>query len=446
MKQILLFFILLLNFPTLQAQDITGFWYGYPDMKTHRLRMSIEIKSTDSHYTATLKMPDISERTVTTSDISFKDSLLSIRFSEIRLYCQGRYQNEEIVGTITQGEYTFELKLTRQPVVFKRPQTPQPPFPYTSEEIQVRNETANITLAGTLTLPKQSGKCKAVLLLSGSGPQDRDNTFFEHKTFLVIADYFARQGIATLRMDDRGTGSSEGNFETSGLPDFTTDAQAALHYLKQRPEIDTNYIGVIGHSEGAFSAFSLAAQQETAFIITMAGGGVNGKELLLMQRAALLRESGAQEALITQYNHYMRQAQEIVLQTGNPSACEKRLAELFNGTPLAGQAAVTTRQLYNPNKIELLKYDPEDDFARINCPVLALNGTKDCQVPIENLTYIQQGITANGNKQVTIISYPDLNHMFQTAQKGLPVEYADIEETIYPQVLKDMTTWIKALK
>ena len=184
------------------------------------------------------------------------------------------------------------------------------------------------------------------------------------------------------------------------------------------------------------------ARKEVAFIITLAGGGVKGSELLLQQRAALLRANGAKEEFINTYNQYMRQAQEIVLQTANAQTCEQKLEELFAGTPLAGQAAATTHQLYNPGKIELLKYDPEWDFSEITCPVLALNGDKDHQVPVENLIPIQKGITANGNAQVVTIAYPGLNHMFQTADKGLPVEYSDIEETICPKVIEDIVRWL----
>jgi len=442
-----LLFILLFGALPLFSQNITGTWYGYPDLKTHRLRLAIEVRLQGNAYAATLKMPDQSERSYPASKAEFGNNGLTLDFPEAGISCQGTLQTDgRLGGTLSQDGYTFPLLLGREPVVFRRPQTPQPPFPYRSEEVTFRNGNAGITLAGTLVLPGTPAPFKAVLFISGSGPQDRDNTFCEHKTFLVIADYLARHGIASLRVDDRGTGRSEGCFQTSGLPDFESDAQAALQYLKQRPEIHPDSIGTIGHSEGAFIAFSLAARKETAFIITLAGGGINGRELLLQQRAALLRANGAKEEFIATYNQYMRQAQEIVLQTADARTCERKLTELFTGTPLAGQAAAITRQLYNPGKIELLKYDPEWDFPEITCPVLALNGDKDCQVPVGNLAAIRQGITANGNTRVTTITYPGLNHMFQTAEKGLPVEYSDIEETCHPKVLADIVSWLTGLR
>lgn len=443
MKKQLSLLILLFYCGTILSQEISGTWHGYPNMKTHRLRMTIDIQKTENTYTAILEMPDFASQKYKANSVRFENHQLTLQFPEADVVCTVALQNEHrFIGSITQEGYTFDLELTRKPVVFNRPQTPKAPFPYSSEEVRIPHPEANLTLAGTLTLPKNQEKCPVVLFLSGSGGQDRDNTFFEHKTFWVIADHLARKGIASLRVDDRGIGQSEGDFQSAGLPDFDTDAQAALAYLKRRPEFDTAHVGVIGHSEGAFVAFSLAGRKEVAFIVTMAGGGINGHELLLMQRSALLKASGAQPDFIEQYNQYMRQAQDIVLQTANATTCEKRLASLFAGTSLAGQEKAITKQLYNPGKIELLKYDPEWDFPEISCPVLVLNGDKDCQVPVANLTYIQQGLTANGNEQVTTITYPDLNHMFQTAQTGLPVEYADIEETIHPKVVEDITHWL----
>ncbi len=442
MKTCLFFIWLFCTFP-LFSQDITGTWYGYPDLKTHRLRLTIELQRQGNAYSATLKIPDQSDRIYPATKADFTHNLLNLEFADAGISCQGKLQsNGQINGNLQQDQYTFSLILDRQPIVFHRPQTPQPPFPYHSEEVTFRNEEAGITLAGTLTLPQSPASRKTILFISGSGAQDRDNTFSEHKTFLVIADYLARHGIASLRVDDRGTGTSTGDFNASGLPDSETDAQAALQYLKQRREIAPDSIGVIGHSEGAFVAFTLAARKEVPFIITLAGGGVNGCELLLQQRAALLRANGANEEFINNYNQYMRQAQEIVLQTADAQTCEHRLTGLFAGTPLAGQATAITRQLYTPGKIELLKYDPEWDFPEITCPVLALNGEKDCQVPVGNLEHIRKGITANGNNRVITIAYPHLNHMFQTAGTGLPAEYSDIEETICPQVLEDLVNWL----
>ena len=446
MKIVSLLFLLFVSL-TLCAQDITGKWYGYPDLKNMRLRLEYHVEKAGGGYQVTLKIPDLSEKTYRADAVELADHVLTVNIADAQTRSILRLQADgSLKGTFLWEGYDFELLLTRTPVVFKRPQTPKEPFSYYSEEVTFQNADDGVTLAGTLTWPASGARCKAVVLVSGSGGQDRNNTFSEHKTFFVLADYLARHGIATLRVDDRGVGKSGGNLKESGLPDADADAVAAVNYLKQRPEINADSVGVIGHSEGAFVAFSMAARKEVPFIITLAGGGVSGSELLLMQRAALLRASGVKEDFIEKYNNYMRQAQDIVLQSGDAATCERKLTELFNGPPLAGQAAATTQQLYNVAKIELLKYNPEWDFPEITCPVLALNGDKDCQVPVENLEFIRKGISENGNTQVKTIVFPGLNHMFQPAVTGSPVEYSDIEETIAPAVLQEIVNWLNQLK
>lgn len=446
MKIVSLLFLLFVSL-TLGAQDITGKWYGYPDLKNMRLRLEYHVEKAGGGYQVTLKIPDLSEKTYRADAVELADHVLTVNIADAQTRSILRLQADgSLKGTFLWEGYDFELLLTRTPVVFKRPQTPKEPFSYHSEEVTFQNADDGVTLAGTLTWSASGARCKAVVLVSGSGGQDRNNTFSEHKTFFVLADYLARHGIATLRVDDRGVGKSGGNLKESGLPDADADAVAAVNYLKQRPEINADSVGVIGHSEGAFVAFSMAARKEVPFIITLAGGGVSGSELLLMQRAALLRASGVKEDFIEKYNNYMRQAQDIVLQSGDAATCERKLTELFNGTPLAGQAAATTQQLYNVAKIELLKYNPEWDFPEITCPVLALNGDKDCQVPVENLEFIRKGISENGNTQVKTIVFPGLNHMFQPAVTGSPVEYSDIEETIAPAVLQEIVNWLNQLK
>ena len=304
MKIVSLLFLLFVSL-TLVAQDITGKWYGYPDLKNMRLRLEYHVEKAGDGYQVTLKIPDLSEKTYRADAVELADDVLTVNIAEAQTRSILRLQADgSLKGTFLWEGYDFELLLTRTPVVFKRPQTPKEPFSYHSEEVTFQNADDGVTLAGTLTWPASGGRCKAVVLVSGSGGQDRNNTFSEHKTFFVLADYLARHGIATLRVDDRGVGKSGGNLKESGLPDADADAVAAVNYLKQRPEINADSVGVIGHSEGAFVAFSMAARKEVPFIITLAGGGVSGSELLLMQRTALLRASGAKEDFIEKYNNY----------------------------------------------------------------------------------------------------------------------------------------------
>ena len=298
MKIVSLLFLLFVSL-TLGAQDITGKWYGYPDLKNMRLRLEYHVEKAGGGYQVTLKIPDLSEKTYRADAVELADHVLTVNIADAQTRSILRLQADgSLKGTFLWEGYDFELLLTRTPVVFKRPQTPKEPFSYHSEEVTFQNADDGVTLAGTLTWPASGARCKAVVLVSGSGGQDRNNTFSEHKTFFVLADYLARHGIATLRVDDRGVGKSGGNLKESGLPDADADAVAAVNYLKQRPEINADSVGVIGHSEGAFVAFSMAARKEVPFIITLAGGGVSGSELLLMQRAALLRASGVKEDFI----------------------------------------------------------------------------------------------------------------------------------------------------
>ena len=262
MKIVSLLFLLFVSL-TLGAQDITGKWYGYPDLKNMRLRLEYHVEKAGGGYQVTLKIPDLSEKTYRADAVELADHVLTVNIADAQTRSILRLQADgSLKGTFLWEGYDFELLLTRTPVVFKRPQTPKEPFSYHSEEVTFQNADDGVTLAGTLTWPASGGRCKAVVLVSGSGGQDRNNTFSEHKTFFVLADYLARHGIATLRVDDRGVGKSGGNLKESGLPDADADAVAAVNYLKQRPEINADSVGVIGHSEGAFVAFSMAARKE----------------------------------------------------------------------------------------------------------------------------------------------------------------------------------------
>lgn len=448
MKRITLISIVMLLTITAHSQDFTGLWYAQSNVKTARLRLALDIKPSDieGKYDIKLQSTDQSKEWFQVDSYQLVDDQLSFSVSRLSLSAQCTFQSDTLLkGTLRQHGANFPLIFTRTSIVYNRPQTPKAPFPYISKDITFRNNEDQINLAGTLTLPKTKKPSKAVILLSGSGPQSRDSEVFEHKTFAIIADYLARQGIATLRFDKRGVAESEGDFSTASIPEFASDAEAAIEYLKGRPEIISNQIGVIGHSEGAAVAFTIAAQDMVNFVITLAGGGINGQELLLMQRAALLKASGADSAFIQNYNKYMRDAQQIALQTANKETCQTQLADLFRGSELAGSEQAIAAQLHNPTMLGMLKYDPAWDYPDITVPVLALNGDKDRQVPVENLKYIEQGLLENGNDRVVTKVFPGLNHMFQTATTGLPDEYAIIEESFNEEVLKMIASWIEKL-
>lgn len=447
MKKIILTAIIITLFSVTYSQDFSGLWYAQTNVKTAHIRLALDIKKNNKNeYQVKVQSTDQSKEWMSADDYKIENKQITFSVNRLNLIAQCTLRSDTLLEGILQYEGgNFPLVFSRTPILYNRPQTPQAPFPYISEDVKFINNEAQIQLAGTLTLPKNKKPSKTVILVSGSGPHDRNSAVFEHKPFAIIADYLARQGIATLRYDERGVGESQGNFPSASIPEFSSDAKAAIAYLRSRPETASKPIGVIGHSEGVAVAFTIAAEKSVDFVISLAGGGVNGQELLLMQRAELLKASGADATFIEKYNSYMRKAQEVALQTANQDACEKRLIEVFKGSELAGSEKAIATQLHTPQMLGMLRYNPEWDYPEIKVPVLALNGTKDRQVPVENLKYIQQGLFENSNKQVTIREFPNLNHLFQTANTGLPDEYAIIEESFNEEVLKVLAEWINAL-
>lgn len=408
------------------------------------MRIIFELEKLEEGYTGTMQSPDQSDKKIPVTSVIVEDSTVVITITQLGVVYKGVWgEGDTLTGTLQQMGNSFELNLDRKPIEVNRPQEPVPPFPYRIEEVTFRNEAAGITLAGTLTLPEKPGTYPAVILVTGSGPQNRDEEILRHKPFWVLADYLTREGIIVLRYDERGVGESEGNYMEAGIPEFADDALAAVNYLKTNKEVDKNKTGIIGHSEGGCVAFVLGGQSAVSFIVTLAGPGVKGGELLNMQREAIYKASGISDDYIALLNNLLTQAQDISLEITDPEELKERLEELFAGTILNGQAEATAQQFSHASWRGIISYDPAADFKKTTCPVLALNGAKDLQVPsAANLSAIKEGISANGNKQVTTIEYPELNHLFQTAVTGLPAEYGEIEETISPTVLKDIADWI----
>jgi pimeloyl-ACP methyl ester carboxylesterase len=370
---------------------------------------------------------------------------------------------QRMSGTFTQGGGTIPATLRRgaAPVVAKteprRPQTPVPPMPYLEEQVTFRNEGANIQLAGTLTLPRAAKRVAAVLLITGSGQQDRDQTLFGHKPFLVWADHLTRQGVAVLRVDDRGIGGSGRGSPNPTSLDFSTDVRSGLEYLRHRSEIDPERVGLVGHSEGAIIAAIVAAQSPApAFIVMLAGTGLPGDQILYSQAASLFRAQGARDEAIA-WDRSIRERVFAVLKAEagaqpNLAAREKLLEELGAAKPVTPGApdGAAAQQLANalfkasqPWLQFFLAFDPRPTLMKVGCPVLAVGGERDVQVPTrENLAEIEKALRAGGNKDVTTVALPGLNHLFQTSVTGTPSEYPTIEETISPAVLKLVSDWI----
>ncbi len=338
-----------------------------------------------------------------------------------------------------------------QDAAFNRPQEPKKPYPYDEEEVGYENKRDSVKLAGTLTLPRGKGPFPAALLITGSGPQDRNESLLGHKPFLVLADYLTRQGIAVLRVDDRGVGGSTGSVPDSTTENFAADVTAGIEFLKTRKEIDPKQIGLIGHSEGGLIAPMVAAQNgDVAFIVLMAGTGLTGEEILYLQGALILKASGASAEQLAKQRATQEGMFKILKEEKDPATAEKRLHEelsrnLTEEAKKKSEQAIAAqiKRVNTPWFRYFLTLDPRPALRKVKCPVLALNGENDLQVPAtENLREIEAALKAGGNKNITIVRLPKLNHLFQTSETGSLSEYAKIEETVAPVALKTIGDWI----
>jgi pimeloyl-ACP methyl ester carboxylesterase len=330
----------------------------------------------------------------------------------------------------------------------RRPQEPVKPYPYREEDVLYDNKVSGNQLAGTLTIPSGSGPFPAVVLITGSGPQDRDESIMGHKPFLVLADHLTRKRIAVLRVDDRGVGKSTGTFATATTADFATDVEAGIAYLKTRQEIDARQIGLIGHSEGAIIAPMIAARNHNvAFIVMMAGSGVPGDDIIVAQVELLSENAGQSHAAAMKAGARQREILALLKQNQDTASLEKALREKLAGQVLESRISTAVAQLTSPWYRYFIAYDPGPALRKVTCPVLALNGEKDLQVPpMQNLPAIRKELEAAGNKNFEVDELPGLNHLFQTARTGSPEEYPEIEETISPKVLEIISGWILKLK
>jgi pimeloyl-ACP methyl ester carboxylesterase len=366
---------------------------------------------------------------------------------------------QSIKGDFDQAgmKMSLELKRVEKVSTLHRPQTPKPPFPYPVEDVTFENKAAGIKLAGTLTLPKGDGPFPAVVTISGSGAQDRDETLFGHKPFLVIADHLARKGVAVLRWDDRGVGKSGGKQTGATSADFATDAHAAVKYLQTRKEIDPKRVGLMGHSEGGLIAPMVAADHpdDVAFIVLLAGPGLPGDEVLRSQLHVILKASGEKPEKIELMKRLQRAAVSAVKKAGAEKGKEeaKEAVKAFLASLTEDERKALGKEkpdidalvgrIADPWMAYFFRFDPRPTLGKVRCPVLAVNGELDLQVvPGENLAAIEKAVKAGGNERVAVKEFPKLNHLFQTAKTGLPNEYGQIEETFDPEALTFISEWV----
>lgn len=449
------------NLPSGQKQDfeITGIWQGTLQISGMELRIVFHISEKDKGIlSATMDSPDQGASGIpTTSVVSINDSLI-IRVNSVAGKYEGIINREKdiIAGEWKQSGYTLDLDLKRVEEIKKpkRPQEPQKPYPYNEEEVEYSNEKNDIILAGTLTTPKSGGPFPAVLLITGSGPQDRNESIMGHRPFMVIADHFTRNGIAVLRVDDRGVGGSTGNVTQATSEDLAEDVLAGVEFLKNHEKIDPQQIGLVGHSEGGIIAPIVAGRSsDIAFIVLMAGTGLPGEEILYAQAALIARANGAKEESIVRNRKQQEKIFKVLKQEKDEETAKNNVRQIMQSAIPDSvdkdneqiQSAIKgeIKKIFNPWFRFFLTYDPKTALRKVKCPVLAIVGEKDLQVPPQaNLKAIEEALKEAGNEDYIIKELPGLNHLFQTANTGSITEYSKIEETISPIALDTMTNWI----
>lgn len=454
----------------LQAQEIEGTWGGSIDAGAAVLRVYFTFTRDDAgNLTGVADNPAQSSESVPLSLVTFDGSALHAEIAvEPAATYDGTFNADprSFTGTYSQNGATFPLDLVPSEIVRPvRPQEPKPPFPYNVEEVGYDNAAASVHLAGTLTTPRRRGPHPAVLLITGSGAQDRDETLVGHKPFLVIADYLTRRGIAVLRVDDRSVGGSTGDFAKSTSEDFTGDVLAGVDYLKSRRDIDPERIGLIGHSEGGIIAPAAAARsKDVAFIVLLAGPGVPGHQLLSRQIELLQGAASAPADYSTFMIELSQELLNLSVAESDDTLAQQRMAAYWNERKTAAASsqlsaetkaliasadtdaaiASSIQELRTPWMKYFLAYDPAPALTQVTCPVLALNGTLDLQVEAEqNLPAIAAALEAGQNTDYTVTALDDLNHLFQPATTGSTEEYAQIETTIDPTALRAISSWLR---
>jgi len=431
-----------------------GVWQGALEGNGMRLRLQLHVSHDDQkQLVAALDSPDQGVSGLPAIHVIQKDASFHFEIPVVSGVYDGTLNAAKtaITGSWTQNnvEQKLDFRRSDQFLELVRPQNPVKPYPYKEEEIAFPNGKAKISLAGTLTLPRAPGPFPAAVLLSDSGPHDRDESIVGHRPFLVLADHLTRKGIAVLRFDKRGIGKSTGDYANATTEDFAGDAEAALVYLKTRKEVDPKKTGLIGHGEGGVIAPLVAAHSsDVAWIVLLAGPGLNGEDTLLLQSELILKTAGVDDEQIAKTREFNKQTYALVRQEKDTATLQAKLSDLVENSgmsaslpPAALQSQV--RLMVSPWFRFSLDYDPVPTLQKTVCPVLALNGEKDLQVaPKENLAKIQKALQDGGNKDFQTAELPGLNHLFQHSPTGSPTEYGSILETMAPEALNAASDWV----
>jgi uncharacterized protein len=448
-----------------QPSPVAGEWGGSLQVGGQSLPLVFRIvEGEDGSLTGTMDSPAQGATGIPVESTTLEGDRLVMELPPLAARFEGTLvEPDRIEGEWTQGGASLPLQLRRDaaPARPSRPQDPVPPLPYRVEDVTYPNQEAGIELAGTFTIPRGEGPFPAVALITGSGPQDRDESLMGHRPFLVLSDHLTRQGIAVLRSDDRGVGGSGGDFSTATTRDFAADAAAAVAWLRARPEVDGGAVGLVGHSEGGIVAPMVAVERGGVdFVVLLAGPGLPGEEILYLQGAAVSRAMGAPEPAVERTLELQRRLFGVVRsvedQTQRTASLREELQSILDETPAAERPGLGIPPGQEENWIQgqvmslstpwfryFLLHDPADDLRNLQIPVLALLGGKDLQVPPgENAAAIRAALESGGNPDPTVEVLDGLNHLFQQAETGSPMEYGQIEETFAPAALERVSDWI----
>jgi pimeloyl-ACP methyl ester carboxylesterase len=456
MKTTLFIIISYFYFSSLFGQEIVGSWVGELDIPGAKLPLVFNIKPNGNEIVVTMDSPMQGVKDIPITKATFDKNELALTSSNMQFQYKGALKSDEIEGSFSQGQMSLPLVLKRKKdgeSILKRPQTPIAPFDYKIEEVTFENATDKNTLTGTLTTPNNKKEFPIVILITGSGQQNRDSEIFGHKSFWVIADDFTKKGIGVLRIDDRGIGGSNGLTENLTTQNFASDSNSAVEFLAKK---GYKNIGLVGHSEGGIIATMVASQnKKVKFIVSMAGPGIPIDELLFLQSNAIAKLSGATEAELKSSGILNRKIYSVLKnfsETDLKNGIKEILSEEMKKLPVDQQPNEKemqklineeSKKITSPWFIYFIKLNPDDYWNKLKIPVLAINGTLDIQVVSEeNLNGIKSSLEKANNKQFEIVAFSNLNHLFQEAKIGSVEEYAQIEQTIAPAVLDKMSSWI----
>lgn len=433
------------------AQSLSGSWSGSIDVGAANLPLVFHISDAPAGLTATMDSPAQGAKGIPVDSVSCEGMTVRMAIVKLGVTIEGMWRGDTMTTVFRQSGLELPLVLTRgAEAEVRRPQEPEPPYPYVCEEVSFPSAAAGLEMHGTLTIPEGEGPFAAVVLVTGSGTQNRDEELMGHKPFKVIADFLTRRGIAVLRYDDREWGRGYAGATTA---DYASDALNAAAFLRRDPRIDPARVGIVGHSEGGTIAFMCASRCDSiAFVVSMAGMTIPGRECIVWQNGESLRRAGIPQQTVERYCDVIDAVFKRTAEAGRELSADEAAQAVEEAVAAAGAADMPQAM-----RAELVKsatgatawlrffvgYDPSADISRVKCDVLAMNGTRDCQVDAEaNLGVLERCKELEGH--LTVRRYDGLNHLFQHCRTGLPDEYYNIEETFSAEALADMVDWIAA--